>query len=80
MVPAFDEWVYDTARREGDTGIVYNEGSYVGYHVIYFAGNGPAYKDMLADNALREKAHEDWMAAAIENYEFKTAFGYKLVG
>ena len=78
MVPEFDSWVYDSARKEGDTGIVLND-STVGYHVIYFAGYGPVMRDTLADEALRTKAHEDWTTAETEKYSFETAFGFKLV-
>ena len=38
MVTEFNDWCFDESRQPGDTGIVYNEGSYTGYHVIYFVG------------------------------------------
>ena len=41
MVPEFDAFCFDESRAPGDTGIVYGEsGSYAGYHVMYFVGEG----------------------------------------
>ena len=41
MVPEFDAFCFDESRQPGDTGIVYGEsGSYAGYHVMYFVGEG----------------------------------------
>ncbi len=41
MVKEFDEFCFDAGRAPGDTGIVYGEsGSYAGYHVMYFVGEG----------------------------------------
>jgi len=37
MVEAFENWIYDEARKAGDTGIVETE---YGYHVMYFVGDG----------------------------------------
>lgn len=37
MVEEFENWIYDEARKEGDTAIVKTE---YGYHVMYFIGNG----------------------------------------
>ena len=37
MVEPFNDWVYDTARQTGDTGIVETE---YGYHVMYYVGEG----------------------------------------
>ena len=41
MVKEFDAFCFDEGRTPGDTGIVYGEsGSYAGYHVMYFVGEG----------------------------------------
>lgn len=37
MVSEFEDWTFDDARAEGDTGIIRT--SY-GYHIMYFSGNG----------------------------------------
>jgi len=56
MVPEFDAWIFDSARRTGDVDIVPTE---YGYHIIYFVGNGPArwqgeVRDTLIDNKYNE--------------------------
>lgn len=50
MVTEFNDWIFDEARAEGDTGIVKTQ---YGYHVMYFDGHGiakwqsEAYSKML---------------------------------
>ncbi len=39
MVAEFDAWIYDEARKEGDTDIVKTD---YGYHIMYFVGDGDA--------------------------------------
>ena len=43
MVPTFNAWCFDSARKTGDTGIVKTE---YGYHIMYFEGTGklPVWK------------------------------------
>lgn len=79
MVKPFDEWCFDSSRKPGDTTIVYNEGSYAGYHVIYFVGEGELYRNVLAENALRSKDYSDWKTATLENYTATKGFTAKLV-
>lgn len=69
MVASFDEWVYDSSRKSGDTGIVYNEGSYVGYHIIYFVGYGDTYRNYLSDADLRSEDYEEWGLEQMESFE-----------
>ncbi len=42
MVPAYDEWIFDAARKPGDTGIVETD---YGYHVMYFVGSHESFSD-----------------------------------
>ncbi|MBS7402592.1 MAG: peptidylprolyl isomerase [Oscillospiraceae bacterium] len=79
MVAEFNDWCFDTTRKPGDTGIVFNEGSYCGYHVIYFIGEGETYDKVLSENALREEAYNEWKTAALENYTAKTTFTASLI-
>ncbi|MEG1316465.1 MAG: peptidylprolyl isomerase [Oscillospiraceae bacterium] len=79
MVKSFDEWCYDEARKPGDTGIVFNEGSYCGYHAIYFVGTGDNYRDVLAENALRGADYTKWETEALKNYTSELGFTAKLV-
>lgn len=71
MVPEFDTWIFDSARKSGDTGLVSNvaEGSYYyGYHVMYFVGHsGPKWHE-LAQSALRSGDMTKWLDALKEPY------------
>lgn len=74
MVPEFDAWCFEKGRKPGDTGIVYNEGKYYGYHVIYYVGEGMLCSDKLAEDALRGKDFSDWKTSVLKNYEATTGF------
>ena len=54
MVPAFDEWCFDDARKAGDTGIVATD---YGYHVMYFVSRAlnPEWKTAAASSLASEK-------------------------
>jgi len=59
MVPEFDAWLFDSSRKEGDTGMVNT--SY-GTHIMYYAGEaGPAWK-AAADASLRQADYTDLIA------------------
>ncbi len=62
MVPEFDAFCFDAGRRPGDTGVVYGtNGSYAGFHVMYYVGEGKLYSDVLAEESLSDKAIEEWL-------------------
>ena len=64
MVPTFNDWCFDEARKPGDTGIV--ESTY-GYHVMYYVGDSEMnYRDYQIENELRTAAVEAWYTAATE--------------
>ncbi len=71
MVPEFDTWIYDSARKSGDTGLVANvaEGSYYyGYHVMYYVGeNGPTWHK-LAQDSLKTEDMSKWLESVKEPY------------
>lgn len=53
MVSEFNDWIFDPARRSGDTDIV--ETSY-GYHIIYFIGEGlPRWRAEVETDLISEK-------------------------
>ena len=48
MVQEFNDFCFG-GHKPGDTAIVYGEsGSYAGYHVVYYVGEGPLYSTYLA--------------------------------
>lgn len=62
MVKDFEDFCFAEERQPGDTGIVFGtNGSYSGYHVMYYVGEGRVYSDMLAENSLISKAMTEWM-------------------
>lgn len=80
MVDEFDKFCFE-GHKAGDTGIVYGEsGSYAGYHVMYYVGEGPLYSNVIAENDLRSAAVNEWFESLIAPYEAKEGFGMRLVG
>ncbi len=77
MVTEFDDFCFDESRKPGDTGIVFNEGSYCGYHIIYFVGEGEPYRDVLAKSSLNKTAMEEWDTDISKGYDYTTGFGMK---
>ncbi len=78
MVAAFDEWIFDEARKEGDTAVVESE---YGYHVMYFVGAGELQyivniKDTIASEKYNEKytAFSEGMEAKDHNFGMMLAF------
>ena len=53
MVAEYDKWIFDAARKEGDTDIVKTD---YGYHVMYFIGSHDSYSDVKIRG---DKATED---------------------
>ena len=54
MVAAFNDWCFDPERQVGDTGIVKTE---YGYHVMYFCGSSPLWKQYVESDFVTEKAN-----------------------
>lgn len=79
MVEEFDRFCFED-HAYGDTAIVYGEaeGSYAGYHVMFYVGSEPA-RDASARDALRNQALDDWFAQATEGLEPQYRWAYKLV-
>ncbi len=67
MVTEFNDFCFAEGRKAGDTGIVYGtNGSYAGFHVMYYAGEGELYSDSLARESLTDKAVDEWLEGAAE--------------
>ena len=58
MVEAFENWLFDEARKTGDTGIVETE---YGYHVMYFIGEGKLVWENNAHNGAVGELFEAWL-------------------
>ena len=80
MVQEFNDFCFDS-HKPGDTDIVYGEsGSYAGYHVMYYVGEGKPYSTVIAESDLRNAAAEAWLEEAEAANPAKDGFGMKFVG
>ena len=77
MVSEFNDWCFDPARKSGDTGIVYNEGSYTGYHVIYFVGTDAPYWQVQVRNAMKNADYTQWNNDLVKDITATEASGMK---
>ena len=81
MVSEFNDWCFDPARKSGDTGIVYNEGSYTGYHVMYFVGEDIPYWKVEVKNTLTSNDFNAWVEGLYDSAEItRDDAGMKYVG
>lgn len=64
---SFNDWIYDSARVEGDTGIVSTTS---GYHVMYYAGESEPKWKLEVFYALQEKAYLEKIEEFSEKYSF----------
>lgn len=65
MVAEFNDWIFDTARAEGDSGIVKTD---YGYHIMYFVGKGGQIWISEVENALKQQAYNTDYTAFKEAY------------
>ena len=80
MVPEFEAFCF-ARHKPGDTGIVYGDnGSYAGYHVMYFVGEGQNYREHIAEDELRDADMNAWLEAQIAALPVTEGFGMRLVG
>ena len=80
-VEEFNNFCFNENHKAGDTGIVYGDnGSYAGYHIMYFVGEGENCRKALARADLESEAIEAWLE---ENSELQTViekFFFKFAG
>ena len=80
MVQEFNDFCF-ADHKPGDTGIVYGEsGSYAGYHVMYYVGEGGLYSSYLAKSELQSTAIDEWMTELNNACEVTEGFGFRFVG
>ena len=64
MVSEFNDWIFDSARKPGDTDIVKTT---YGYHVMYFVGEGENYRRSQIIEDLKSADYNDWTASLTED-------------
>ncbi|MDR2670470.1 MAG: peptidylprolyl isomerase [Oscillospiraceae bacterium] len=73
MVAAFDAWIFDPARKPGDTDLVDTD---YGCHVMYFVGSGLPAWAQTAQNQMRERDFTDYNTQVTERYPLtENSFG-----
>ena len=65
MVESFNDWIFDSSRKVGDTDIVETE---FGYHVMYFVGEDLPYWELQATSALMDEEFSAWYEEKTEGY------------
>lgn len=81
MVSEIDAFLFEDGRTVGDTAIVHgNNGSYDGYHLVYFAGEGDSYHLALAENAKLNEDYTAWEEGVLAQYTVTEGFGMRLIG
>lgn len=80
MVTEFNDWIFDESRQTGDTGIVYNKGSYTGYHVIYFVGQNEPYWKVQVRTAELSADYTEWLDSLTKDAVVTEGSGMQYVG
>ena len=70
MFDAFNDWIFDESRQEGDTTVLENpQSGQQGWHVIYFQGkDDPVWKN-TADSSLRDADINEWLTEIQDGLE-----------
>ena len=80
MVQEFNDFCF-APHSKGDTAVVYGEsGSYAGYHVMYYVGEGELSSKVIAQQDLRSRDSETWLQELTDAYTTAEHFGMKFVG
>ena len=79
-VTEFNDFCF-APHKSGDLGVVYGEnGSYAGYHLIYFVGEGELYSNLIARSDLQNEDVSAFITEQTDANEAQLRFFSKLVG
>lgn len=80
MVTSINDFLFHESHIPGDTAVLFGEsGMYQGWHLVYYVGDGPLYRDELADNALRSLRYDEYLEALTANYAVTEGSGARYV-
>lgn len=80
MVTNINDFLFNETHSVGDTAVVLGEsGSYLGWHLVYFAGDGPRTRDYLAENAKRNEDYAAWQEQLVAGYEVSEGKGKEYI-
>lgn len=81
MVTEIDEFLFAEGRKAGDTAVLHgNNGSYDGYHLVYFVGEGMLYGMAQAETQMINEAYSEWEGTITGDVTAETAWAAKLIG
>ena len=80
MVDAIDSFLFNEGAKAGDTTVVEGDnGSYHGWHLVYYVGEGELARTLLAEEPMREAEQTEWLEGLEANYTATTGSGLKYV-
>lgn len=80
MVDSIDSFLYAEGRAVGDTTVVEgSNGSYRGWHLVYYMGEGRNARAALAEAPLHESEQEAWLEDLLSGYALSTGSGLRYV-
>lgn len=81
MVGDIDTFLFEEGRKVGDTAVLHgNNGSYDGYHLVYFVGEGQLYGLAQAENQMINEAYTEWENGVTADVTAETAWASRLIG
>lgn len=81
MVTDINTFLFEEGRKAGDTAILHgNNGSYDGYHLVYFVGEGELYGLVQAKTQMVNEAYTAWEEGVTGGLTAETAYGARLIG
>lgn len=81
MFDAFDQWIFDPARKSGDVELIENtQSGQQGWHIVYFEKTEEPYWKSLAISAKQSADQSEWLKGITDSVEAATADGMKYVG
>ncbi|MDO4982517.1 MAG: peptidylprolyl isomerase [Eubacteriales bacterium] len=81
MVEEFDKFCFE-GHAHGDSAVIYGEaaGSYAGYHVMYYVGEGENCRDYIASSELKSADEQSWLESLTEGLTPVKGFWMRYVG
>ncbi len=81
MVTEINDFLFEAGRKVGDTAILHgNNGSYDGYHLVYFAGEGMLYGYAQAETQMINEAYTEWESSVTADVTAETLWASRLIG
>lgn len=78
MVTSINDFLFDASRVPGDTAVLFGEsGYYQGWHLVYYAGEGPLYRDYISENMLKNADYDSYIDDLTLLYPVTTGSGLK---